>query len=551
MMTTVQDTGGKGVTPKEPPASGFPATDRLDSWKEIAAHLQREVRTVQRWERSEGLPIHRHLHQKLGSVYAYRSELDAWRSGRGVELERAPERRRTMLAVLPIENWGRDPEQEYLSDGITEEMIVHLGRLNPERLGVIARQSAMAYKGTKKRADEIGRELGVDYLVGGSARREHNRVRVTAHLIDVRDQSEIWAEAHDRDVVDLLSLQREVAATIAQRIRVALAPHVAPSVAHQAKPDAYEAYLHGRFWLNKRTPEALAKAFKCFERATEIDPSLAVAHAGLADCHNVVAYYGTEAPKTVYPKARSAVERAIELDPALPEAHALLAEVTYLYDWQWNAAEVEFRRAIKLGPNCVVAHQLYGVFLSLLGRSNEALAALHAAERLDPLSVLIGTQIGLCLYEARRYAEAAEQLLRTLELDASLPLTHTCLGMTYAQQALHEEAAHEFRVAAEIAPTDLTPKALLGYVGAVTGKRGDAQKILRGLKSEAKRRHVSAAYAALVHLGLGDVSQALDLAELARKERSGFLTRLKVDPLLDALRSEPRFAKLLDVVGLG
>src|SRR6516165_9381065 len=171
MMTTVQDTGGKGVTPKEPPASGFPATDRLDSWKEIAAHLQREVRTVQRWERSEGLPIHRHLHQKLGSVYAYRSELDAWRSGRGVELERAPERRRTMLAVLPIDNLGRDPEQDYLSDGITEEMIVHLGRLNPERLGVIARQSAMTYKATQKRADEIGRELGVDYLVGGSARR--------------------------------------------------------------------------------------------------------------------------------------------------------------------------------------------------------------------------------------------------------------------------------------------------------------------------------------------------------------------------------------------
>ena len=186
----------------------------------------------------------------------------------------------------------------------------------------------------------------------------------------------------------------------------------------------------------------------------------------------------------------------------------------------------------------------------MLGRSSEALAALHAAERLDPLSVLIGTQIGLCLYEARRYMEAAEQLLRTLEFDASLPLAHTCLGMTYVQQSLYEEAAGEFRLAAEIAPTDLTPKALLGYVRAVMGKRGDAQKTLRGLKSEAKRRHVSAAYAALVHLGLGDASQALDLAELARKERSGFLTRLKVDPLLDGLRSEVRFSKLLDSVGL-
>jgi Flp pilus assembly protein TadD len=187
----------------------------------------------------------------------------------------------------------------------------------------------------------------------------------------------------------------------------------------------------------------------------------------------------------------------------------------------------------------------------LLGRSGEALTALHAAERLDPLSVLIGTQIGLSLYEARRYAEAADQLFRTVELDAAFPLAHTCLGMTYVQQSLYEEAAREFRLAAEIAPTDLTPKALLGYVRAVTGKRADAQKILRGLQSEAKKRHVSAAYSALVHLGLGDLSKALDLAELACTERSGFLTRLKVDPVLDGLRSEARFAKLLGAVGLG
>ncbi len=547
----MQDAGGKGSDPKDPPAPGAAAADRLDSWKEIAAHLQREVRTVQRWERSEGLPIHRHLHRKLGSVYAYRPELDAWRRGRGLEVERAPERKRTMVAVLPIENWSRDPEQDYLSDGITEEMIVHLGRINPDHLGVIARQSAMAYKGTKKRADEIGRELGVDYLVGGSARRDDGRVRVTAHLIDVRDQSEIWAEAYDRDVVDLLGLQREVAGVIAQRIRIALGPLVAPSPSREFRPEAYEAYLRGRFWLNKRTAEALTKAFTCFERAAEIDPNLALAHAGLADCYNVVAYYGTEPPKSVYPKARAAVERAIALDATLPEAHALLGEVTYLYDWNWGGAEGEFRRAIELGPNCVVAHQWYGVFLSLLGRHEEGLAALGAAERLDPLSVLIGTQIGLCLYEARRHAEAAEQLVRTLELDPGFPLAHTCLGMAFAQQSLYEKAAREFRAAAEIAPADLTPKALLGYVRAVAGKRTEARKILNELRAEAKRRHVSAAYAALVHLGLGNVAEALDRAEEACEERSGFLTRLKVDPLLDPLRSEARFAKLVSAVGLG
>ena len=545
------DTGEKRTVPKESPETGGAQADRLDSWKEIAAHLDREVRTVQRWERSEGLPVHRHLHQKLGSVYAFRPELDAWRRGRGPEVDHSSDRKRIMLAVLPIENWGRDPEQEYLSDGITEEMIVHLGRLNPDRLGVIARQSAMAYKGTKKRADEIGRELGVDYLVGGSARRQNDRVRVTAHLIDVRDQSEIWAEAYDRDLVDLFALQQEVAAVIAQRIHVALTPPVSPPAARQADPQAYEAYLHGRFWLNKRTAEALAKAFSCFERAVAIDPNLALAHAGLADCYDLVAYYGTEPPKNVYPKARAAVERAIELDASLPEAHALLAEVTYLYDWDWPAAEQEFRRAIDLGPNCVVARQWYGVFLSLLGRHEEALAELRAAERLDPLSQLIGTQIGLCFYEARRYEESVTRLRQTLELDGGFPLAHTCLGMAYLQLSHYDEATAEFRTAQRISPTDLTPVALLGYVRAVTGKRSEAKKILQTLTAPAKKRHVSTAYATLVQLALGDVPAALDLAERACAERSGFLTRIKVEPLLDRLRSEPRFEKLLCTVGLG
>lgn len=545
----------RDIGPKTPPnqgsqTSGTPKADRLDSWKEIAAHLRREVRTVQRWEKSEGLPVHRHLHQKLGSVYAYRSALDAWWKERHCDLERSPQRRRIMLAVLPIENWSRDPEHEYLSDGITEEMIVHLGRLNPERLGVIARQSAMAYKGTKKRADEIGRELGVDYLVGGSARRGNHHVRVTAHLIKVSDQTELWAETHDRDLSDLLALQREVAATIAQKIRVALAPHVAPAGRREANPEAYEAYLYGRFWLNKRTPEALSRAFTCFERAGALDPSSPLPHTGLADCYNLVAYYGTEPPKSVYPKARAAAQKAIELDETLPEAHALLAEVSYLYDWDWSNAEREFRRAVELGPNCLVARQWYGVFLSLLGRHEEASRELRAAEQLDPLSVLVGTQIGLALYEARQYDAAIERLRRTLELDVSFPLAHTCLGMACLQKSLHDEAIAEFRNAQRLAPGDLTPVSLLGYAHAVAGKRNEARKVLRTLKALAKERSVSAAYPCAVHLGLGDLQTALDLAEEACGERSGFLTRLKVEPLFDRLRSEPRFVELLRTVGL-
>jgi TolB-like protein/Flp pilus assembly protein TadD len=455
-----------------------------------------------------------------------------------------------MLAVLPIENWSRDPEQEYLSDGITEEMILHLGRLNPLRLGVIARQSAMAYKGTKKRADEIGRELGVDYLIGGSAQRADHHVRITAHLIGVRDQTQIWAESYDRTLDDLLSLQREVAVAIAEKIQVALAPHVAPPGRPGIDPDAYEAYLRGRFLLNKRTPDALGKAIACFERATAIDPGYALAHSGLADCYDLVAYYGTEAPSTVFPKAKAAAAKAVELDPALPEAHAQLAEVSYLYDWDWSTAELECRRAVDLGPNCLTAHLWYGVLLSLLGRHEEALTELRLAERLDPLSLLVGTQIGLALYGARRYGEAVDRLEQTLELDDTFPLAHTVLGMALVQQSLPARAIAEFRRAQELAPGDLTPLALLGYTQAVAGKRSEARKVLQALKASAKKRYVSPAYPAAVHLGLKEHSTALNLAEEARQERSGFLTRLKVEPLFDPLRSEPRFAKLLRAVGL-
>jgi TolB-like protein/Tfp pilus assembly protein PilF len=539
---------------KPPPVAGAALgtgeADRLDSWKEVALHLRREVRTVQRWERSEGLPVHRHLHHKLASVYAFRSELDEWWNARRADLDHAPKQHRLMLAVLPIENLSRDPEQEYLSDGLTEELFVHFGRLNPERLGVIARLSSMAYKGTKKRAGEVGRELGVDYLVGGSTRRAGDAVRITAHLIEVRDESEVWADSYDRAVDDLLSLQREVAAAIGERIHVALAPHFAPARA-EIRGEAYEAYLHGRFWLAKRTAEALAKAIRCFERAAELDPRSALPHAGLADCYDVLAYYGADRPDRIFPKAKAAAMRAVELDPSSPEAHVVLAEVAYLYDWNWTTAEREFRHAAALGPNSVAAHQCYGVFLSLLGRHQEAAEELRVAERLDPLSVLLGTQIALACYEARRYDDAIARIDRVLELDPGFSLAHTVLGMAYIQKSLVDRALEEFDRARTLAPDELTALALCGYALGVAGKRGDARKVLRRLQALAAERHVSSTYPAAVHLGLGDLRTTIDLAEQACRERSGFLTRLRVEPLFDPLRSDPRFAKLVRAVGLG
>ena len=314
----------------------------------------------------------------------------------------APPAGKVRLVVLPFENLSGDPEQEYFSDGMTEEMTAHLGRLSPERLGVIGRASAMTYKGRKKTISEIGKELRVHYVLEGSVRRAGDRVRVTAQLIEVGDQTHVWAQTYDRDVASILGLQADVARAVAHEIQIKLTPQAQTSLAtpRAVNPEAYRLYLIGRFLWNKRTEEGLKNAIDHFQRALEIDPAYAPAYAGLADSHLMLSDFGFLPPKEAIPKGKAAAQKALEVDESLAEAHASLAIAYLEYDWDWPACEKEFKRAIELNPNYATAHLWYSEYLSTTRRQAEAMAEAQRAQQLDPLSPIISShrsfQLLLC-----------------------------------------------------------------------------------------------------------------------------------------------------------
>ena len=325
--------------------------ERLDSWKEIAVYLRRQVRTVNLWEKTEGLPVHRHLHTKRGTVYAFKSELDEWRKQRALSRITPPASRRSriMIAVLPFENLSRDTAENYFSDGLTEEMISQLGRVSPDCLGVIARTSSMHYRNYDKGIAAIGADLDVEYILEGSVRRWGERVRITAQLISVKGQSNVWSQSYDREVADIFLLQTEVASRIAASIVAELKPAAgpnSPASSSTTSSEAYEAYLKARNYWNQRTEESLLKAVHYFGQALAKDPKLAVAHCGLGDAYNLLAVYGVLPPHEAMPLAKAAALRALEINPELGEAHACLADVSSFYDWDWDTANQEYQRAL-------------------------------------------------------------------------------------------------------------------------------------------------------------------------------------------------------------
>ncbi len=527
----------------------------LDSWKEIAAYLNRTVRTAQRWEVKEHLPVRRHLHDRLGTVYAYASELDAWWKQRQPQLESTdrpdPLQDRVCLAVLPFENLSGDPDQEYFSDGLTEEMITQLGRLDPQRLGVIARTSVMPYRNSEKGIDCIARELGVDYVIEGSARRSVNRVRITAQLIRARDQTHLLAETYERSTADILSIQTEFAERVAQSFTIDLLGgrlHAAPLPT--INPDAHEAYLKGRFWFNKRTEEGFLKAINHFRRAIEIDPQYAVAHAGLAEVFVVVGLYGMLPPKETYERAKAEAKRALQLDARIAEAHAALGFAKLRYEWDWKGAEADHLRAIELDSNYATAHLWYGLFLAAMERFDEALAELKHARQIDPLAMATNAHLGWILYLSRQYEQAAEQLGNSLEIEPNFPLARFFLGFAYEQQGRYADAIGEFEKASELTGGHPGALAGLGHAHALAGNRTEAQKYLARLEKDAGRRYVSPYFIALVYVGLGDTDEAFRWLDTACEHRSDWLVHLKIEPALDPLRSDPRFDKLVRRVGL-
>jgi serine/threonine-protein kinase len=458
---------------------------------------------------------------------------------------------RIMLAVLPFENWSRDPEQEYFSDGLTEELIAQLGRLGPERLGVIARTSAMTYKHTRKGIDTIGRELGVDYVLEGSARSGGRALRVSARLILVRDQSQVWSATYERDLTDVLAVQDELGRAVAAEIGVRLAPRgITATAAQPLDMDAYQAHLRGRHCWNKRTVEGFQKAIECFQEAIAIAPGYAPAHVGLADSYALLGDVGVAAlpPKQAFAKARASLARAIELDEGLADAHASLAHL-HMHAFAWREAEREFARALELNPSYATAHHWHALFLAAMECHTEAQAAMRRAQQLDPLSLAIGTDAGVLLYYARRFEEAAAQYRRTLEMDPGFARAHATLGSTYGQMGRHEEAVAAVRKANELSP-GAARKAALARALAASGKTREALAILEELEELSKCEYVAPYPLALVNVALGRIDEAFALLEKARVEAASDILYVKVDPWLDPVRADPRYPSLLEGLGL-
>jgi serine/threonine-protein kinase len=455
------------------------------------------------------------------------------------------------LAVLPLENVSGDPEQAYFADGMTDLLINNLGRIRA--LTVISRTSVMRYKDNKKPLPETARELGVDAVVEGSVLRAGERVRITAQLIDAARDRLVWAESYEHDLVDVLTLQSRVARTIAEQIEVELTPqeHEHLARAGPIDPAVHEACLKGRHLWYKRTTDSVTQGLRYFEQAVGLDPSYAPAHAGIADSYIVDGgrYLGV-APNVAYSRARAAALRAVELDDNLAEAHTSLAAVMTDYDWDWEGADREYRRAIELNPNYATAHSWYAEHLSRMGRHEEAVAEVRKVPELDPASIFSSMIVAWILYFARRYDEAIERGRQTLELDPNYATAHRILGWAYEETGRYDEAIAAHLRAGEL--TDQGPNftAQLGRAYALAGRDDEARKVLGELMKASERTYVSSLDIAIIHTALGEYDRAFDWLARAYEERADHLPYLKVNPRLDPLRQEPRFQDLLQRMGL-
>jgi TolB-like protein/Flp pilus assembly protein TadD len=449
------------------------------------------------------------------------------------------------IAVLPLANLSGDPEQEYFADGMTEELITDLGKISALR--VISRTSVMQYKGTKKPMPEIARELNVDAMVEGSVLRSGGRVRITAQLIQANPEKHLWAESYERDLRDVLALQGEVARDITNEIQIKLTPQQQARLAsaRPVNPGAYELYLKGRYEWNKRTEQGLKKGMQYFKDAIAQDPNYAAAYAGLADSYHVLADNGFLPAGDAEPKAKVAALKALEIDGDLAEAHASLAGPLADFDRDWTGAERECRRAIELNPGYATAHHFYALFLSNLGRHDEAIREIEEARKLDPLSVRINANVGLVLYLARQYDAAIEQLRKTLELEPNDVASHAYLGWTYLQKGMHQEAVAEFQKAVNQQIGSLAPIAGLAQAYAVAGKRDEARRVLNQVKALSGQKFVVPYQIATIYVGLGEREEAFAWLERAFEAHDSKLGALNVDPSLDSLRSDPRFQDLL------
>jgi TolB-like protein/Flp pilus assembly protein TadD len=574
-------------------ASAEPSSEvRLNSWKEIAAYLKCSERTVRRWE-EEGLPVHRHPHKAKAAIYAYKAEIDAWwRDGhepvkpiQGLQHPPSVVPRwwtwpRAMLsaalasalasvvlfagfgrkfqwfqpgarngqirsiAVLPLANLSGDPQQDYVADGMTDELITELAQL--KELRVISRASVMRFKGAKTPLPQIGRELHVDVVVEGSVIRAGSRVRISAQLLDAISDRHLWAKNYERDVNDVLGLQRELARAIVAEIKIKLTPRESARLeaSQPINSEAQTAYLKSRYFIhNQRTPEGARKAVECSLQAVQSAPDWALSYSVLADAYASAGFLSAIPPNEAMPKAESAARKALELDPDLSEAHTALGWVLSNFYFDYAAGEREFKRAIELGPSSSGAHQGYADLLNSLGRAEEAISEIKLARQLDPISFFVSRDVGRILYDSKRYDEALEALRQAAEMNPSSGVVYNWMSWAYDKKGM----------AAQSVEMDLRND----------GNRGASQEVLQELREAYRvsgergylKKHVELIKGdpyeqALYTARLGETEKALQLLRQACEEHSGWLDMLKVDPELDNLRPDPHFRELLHCVNL-
>jgi len=446
------------------------------------------------------------------------------------------------LAVLPFVNLSGDPDMEYLSDGITDTLINSLSQLR--KLRVVPRSLTFRYKGQEVDPLRIGSELNARAVLTGRVMQRGDTLLIGTELMDVARLSQLWGAQYNRKMADIFALQEEIAREISDKLRLQLTGDEKKRLTKRAtrNKEAYQLYLKGRYWLDKRIPEALSKAVEYFQQAIDKDPKYALAYSGLADCYTWLPTFAFVPPKEAYPKAKEAALKALEIDDTLAEAHTSLAAVKGHQDWDWSGGERESQRAIALDPDCAMAHLWYGWTLVMTGRFEEGIPEVKRALELDPLSLNINWLLGVVSYLARQYDQAIEQYRKTLELDPNFSLAHSFLGVAYVHKSQYKEGIVELEKAVAISPMNVS-LTCLGYGYAAAGRTAEAQKVLEQLNEFSKVKYVPAFHRAAVYAGLAEKDKAFEWLEKAYEEH--FIIGIKVHPVFDPLRSDPRFADLL------
>jgi TolB-like protein/DNA-binding winged helix-turn-helix (wHTH) protein/Flp pilus assembly protein TadD len=454
------------------------------------------------------------------------------------------------LAVLPLDNLSGDASQNYFSDGMTDELITDLAQISALR--VISRTSVMVYKGARKPLPQIARELHVDAIVEGTVLRAGDQVRITAQLIDASSDKHLWSQSYEGDLRDTLALQDRVARAIAKEIQINLTPQeqVALKSARVVNPQAYESYLKGRYFWNKRTADGLRVALAYFNQAIEEDPNYAQAYSGLADTYALLGdwQYAVMTSKEAFPKAKAAALKAVGLDSALGEAHNSLGFVLDGFDWDLDSGGKEFRRAIELNPGYATAHHWYAWHLALLGQYDEAIAEMKKAESLDPLSLIINADLAELFVLAHSYDESVRQSLKTIEMDPNFGMAHNQLAQAYLQEHKYQEAVAELQKAVQLSEESPTCIANLARAYALSGQRSEAVKLLTELKTRSTPGYSHASEIAVIYVSLGDTDEAMNWLQRGYAER--FNPGVLLRPGFDPLRSDPRFQNLAHRVGL-